>query len=401
MNEPVRILMIDDDEEDYIITRDIVSQIDHYSYTLDWCDNYFAGIKKILTQHHDVYLVDYQLGPNNGLDLVSEAISRGCEAPLILLTAKNDIEIDKAAMKAGASDYLLKGRITPRNLESSIRYSIQQAKTLREIKILNTELENRVKARTLVLEEAVAELNIAKNELNIALQKEKDLNDLKSRFVTMASHEFRTPLATILSSLNLLSKYKENGEVEKQGKHIERIHSSVVHMTDILNDILSISKLEEGKTTACYEDFNVKEFVFSLVTELKQLMKKGQETAYMHSGNENIYLDKKVLKNILFNLVSNAIKFSPEGKKIEIYSEVNGINFVLRVKDYGIGISEEDQQHLFERFFRGQNVINIQGTGLGLNIVTKYVEMLDGEIGFKSGLEKGTEFIITLPHHKK
>lgn len=268
----------------------------------------------------------------------------------------------------------------------------------KELELLNSDLEKRVKERTMILEEAIRELNHTKEELNDALLKEKELNDLKSRFVSMASHEFRTPLATILSSLSLATKYSEKGDKENQAKHINRIKTSIGNLTDILNDFLSISKFEEGKISASLEKLNIKDFVSDILKEVQPIAKEGQMIKYTHTGNQEITSDKKFLKHILLNLFSNAIKFSPEGKSIELKTEASNTHFNLSVKDSGIGISEEDQKHLFERFFRAHNASNIQGTGLGLNIVSKYVEMLDGTIQFESALHKGTTFIIKLPN---
>lgn len=266
-----------------------------------------------------------------------------------------------------------------------------------ELERLNISLEKRVRERTLVLEEAIAELNNTKEELNESLQKEKELNDLKSRFVSMASHEFRTPLATILSSLSLSTKYSEIGDKENQQKHIGRIKGSIGNLTDILNDFLSISKMEEGKITVAPENFNIREFTDEVVKEMQSLAKQGQTINFSHSGETKVYFDRKALRHILFNLISNAIKFSPEEKHIDVSVKNTGSEMTIRVKDSGIGISEEDQKHLFERFFRAHNATNIQGTGLGLNIVAKYAEMLGGEVKCMSALGKGTEFTIQLP----
>ena len=264
-----------------------------------------------------------------------------------------------------------------------------------KLKNYSLELETQVEKRTMIMKEAIQELEKTRDELNKALGKEKELNEMKTRFVSMASHEFRTPLATILSSLSLVAKYAEQGEKEKQSKHMSRIKTSITHLTDILNDMLSVSKLEEGAITISRENFNIKEFIIDLIKEMRLVCKTGQTINYNHTGSETeIYLDKKILRHILFNLASNAIKFSPENKEIEISSQVDKNRIVLSVKDSGIGISKEDQKHLFQRFFRGQNASNIQGTGLGLNIVSKYVETLDGTVECESELEQGTIFKI-------
>jgi PAS domain S-box-containing protein len=264
------------------------------------------------------------------------------------------------------------------------------------LKNYSSELEKQVEQRTFIMREAIEELEKTKDELNKALEKEKELGELKSRFVSMASHEFRTPLATVLSSLSLVAKYGEQGEKEKQNKHIARIKTSITHLTDILNDMLSISKLEEGAVSVSRESFNLTEFVTALVQEMRVLCVNSQSLVYHPKGTEReVYLDKKVLRHILFNLISNAIKFSPSDKEITIESEINDKNIHISIKDQGIGISKEDQKHLFERFFRGANATNIQGTGLGLNIVAKYVEIMDGAIECNSTLEQGTTFTIT------
>jgi PAS domain S-box-containing protein len=264
-----------------------------------------------------------------------------------------------------------------------------------KLKNYSSELEKQVRNRTLILEEAIQELEKTKKDLHDSLEKEKELGELKSRFVSMASHEFRTPLATILSSLSLVTKYGEMDDKEKQQKHISRIKTSINNLTDILNDFLSASKLEEGRVENNPVELDVKQFVSATISEMQTLVKDGQRILYNHIGDEKFSLDPKHFKNILFNLVSNAIKFSGEGKPINVTTERKNDFLVLSVKDEGIGISAADQEHLFERFFRGHNASYIQGTGLGLNIVAKYVEVLNGHIEFTSEENKGTTFTLT------
>lgn len=398
MQKEIKILMVDDDEEDFIIVRDVVGEIKHYKYTIEHAASFEEGIKAINEGKHDICLVDYHLGAKTGLELIEKLIDNGCKQPLILLTGQNNIEVDMKAMNAGASDYLVKGSITSQTLESSIRYSIAHAEHLKNIKNLNSELEKRVEDRTLMLREAIFELENNKKEISIALKKEKELNDLKSRFVSMASHEFRTPLSTILSSVALISKYNTLETEEKRQKHIERVKASVNHLTEILNDLLSLSKLEEGVLKCNPTIFDLINFSEDIVQDMQALSKDGQIIVYKHIGKErNVNLDLRFLKNIFINLLSNAIKFSAEGKQIDLTTEINKSEIVIIVKDAGIGIEKEDQEKLFKRFFRGQNVTNIEGTGLGLNIVTKYIELMNGLIKFDSKVGKGTTFIIKLP----
>lgn len=266
-----------------------------------------------------------------------------------------------------------------------------------KIKRVNAELELKVEKRTKILKETLHELEASKDELSIALEREKDLNDMKSRFVTMASHEFRTPLSTILSSAALIGKYKNTEEEEKRHKHVDRIKSAVTNMTLILNDFLSAGKLEEGKINLNLSSINIPNHVNESISELSNFLKKGQVVNYNHEGNENFISDKQFLKNIIINLVSNSSKFSPENKSIDVTTINSNSELQIIVKDYGMGIPVDEQKNLFERFFRAKNALNIQGTGLGLSIVAVYVEVLKGTIKFESEINKGTIFYINLP----
>ena len=267
-----------------------------------------------------------------------------------------------------------------------------------EIRKLNASLEEKVANRTEELQKTLIELQASKDSLTKSLEKEKEVNDLKSRFVSMASHEFRTPLSTILSSVSLLAKYETTEDQPKRDKHIDRIKSSVKTLTDILNEFLSLGKIEEGKVDVNFENFDLTLFMQGVVNEMSVLLKNGQELIL--EGDENItcYSDASLLKHVLINLVSNAIKFSPENAKIIISTMNQKENIQIKVIDQGIGIPEKDQVHLFERFFRATNVTNIQGTGLGLHIVGRYIDLLKGNITYQSQLENGSVFCIELPN---
>lgn len=265
------------------------------------------------------------------------------------------------------------------------------------IKNYSSELEKQVKNRTLILEEAIQELERTKKDLHAALNKEKELNELKSRFVSMASHEFRTPLTTMMSSLSLVTKYGEQNDKENQSKHVQKIKTSINHLTDILNDFLSVSRLEEGKVENMPEELNIRSYIAEVISDMKVMASNGQVMQQAHSGNDSAQVDVKLLRNVLFNLISNALKFSPAGGTVEIASHVSNSALKITVKDHGIGISEADQQHLFQRFFRGHNATHIQGTGLGLNIVARYIELMHASIHFESKENQGTTFSVIIP----
>lgn len=251
-------------------------------------------------------------------------------------------------------------------------------------------LEEKVRIRT-------AELRSSEQMLKESLSKEIELNEMKSRFVSMASHEFRTPLSSILSSASLIQMYLEKGIPEKQFKHIQRIQSSVNNLTAILNDFLSLEKLESGNIEATLITINFQLFLQEVREEMTPLIGKDRTVDFQHSGKEEAVIDVHLMKNIFFNLLSNAIKYSPKDKPIEVHSSCETDALHVRVKDYGIGIPENDQKHLFSRFFRATNSSNIQGTGLGLNIVKRYLDLMSGTIAFESQEGVGTTFMITIP----
>jgi signal transduction histidine kinase len=270
--------------------------------------------------------------------------------------------------------------------------SLRRAAEL-DLQRTNAELEERVELRT-------AELKRAEESVREALEAEKELNALKSRFVSMASHEFRTPLSTIMSSVDLIARYSAGPQLEKVERHVAKVRGKVRELITMLNDFLSLDKLEQGMVKCTPQEVDVVHLCIELVEELRSLCKPGQEIDYDHEGNERTLLqDRQMLAHVLSNLVSNAIKYSPEEKRISLTTRMEGGRLFVEVKDEGIGIPMEDQQHLFERFFRASNAFTVQGTGLGLNIVRKYLDLMGGTIGFTSETGKGTTFTAQLPQH--
>ncbi len=235
----------------------------------------------------------------------------------------------------------------------------------------------------------------AEEKIKKALAKEIELNKMKSNFVTLASHEFRTPLTAILSSAVLLEKYSLEGDAQRAEKHMGRIKSSVSNLTLILDEFLSVSKIEEEKISAMLEKIDLKEYLNAVFLSLKGSAKPAQKICYSHSGESLVWTDPVLVRNIVTNLVSNAIKYSEDGTNILVSSSVNG-QIRISVKDFGIGIPKEDQKNLFNRFYRAANAGNVQGTGLGLHITKHYVEMLHGSIHVNSELGKGSEFEVIL-----
>lgn len=250
-------------------------------------------------------------------------------------------------------------------------------------RMMNEELEHLVRHRT--------------TELYEALEREKEMNEMKSRFVSMASHEFRTPLSIVLSSTTLIEQYGVGEQDEKIRKHLLRIKSSVSNLTNILNDFLSLDRLEQGNVVTEQETFDIDEFMNEVMEDVHVLRKNGQVISLFHEGNNLVDLDRKKLRYILVNLLSNSVKYSPVDSEVKVICQNTDNLVVITVADQGIGIPEEEQKYLYNKFFRAKNTGNIQGTGLGLTIVKRYVELMHGKIHFSSAAGVGTTFTIELP----
>jgi signal transduction histidine kinase len=235
--------------------------------------------------------------------------------------------------------------------------------------------------------------------LVLALEKERELGELKSRFVTMASHEFRTPLTAILSSTFLLENYTAEDFDKEKTVHTNRIKRSVNNLTVILNEFLSLEKLEENKVKVVNSDINVPEFINDLIWEMEVVRKDDQMVRYEHRSQKTILpLDHHLFGSIVTNLISNSLKYSGRGATVEIFSEIKEDAVSVVVTDPGIGIPVNEHRHIFGRFYRASNATNFEGTGLGLHIVQKYVHLLKGTIGFESAENRGTTFTVWLPN---
>jgi len=267
-----------------------------------------------------------------------------------------------------------------------------------QLKEYAAHLEELVEERTLSLKESMYELLMAKEEVSQSLEKEKELGQLKSRFVSMASHEFRTPLSSIQLSAVLIEKYAQEFNSPNISKHIAKIKMSVGNLTSILNDFLSLERLEAGKIEPVFEPFDLVKFAEEITEEMQLVAKQNQNIIYQHTGIVSAFnTDQSLLRNCIINLISNAIKYSGENTFIEFNTEITGKKLTVVVKDNGIGIPDTDQKHLFEAFFRAHNTGNIPGTGLGLNIVARYVRLLGGDIKFESKVNQGTLFTLSFP----
>jgi len=290
---------------------------------------------------------------------------------------------------------------TRKNEEELVIQKEELERLTKEVMLNNQALEKKVENSTLILPEALQKLEKTITELKEANEKEKELGRLKSQFVSMASHEFRSPLSTILSSIDLIKKYNSPADEENRNRHIVKIQQGVKDLTYIMDNFLSLGKLEEGSVKVNFESIGKQDLMNHLEEiriEMILASRKEQRIDLIFKLQQNLFnVDRKLLRNIMLNLISNAIKYSPEKSMINILCSDETSGLEISVRDEGIGISVEEQEHLFERFFRAGNALNIQGTGLGLHIIKKYLDLMGGDIRLTSKLNEGTLITIYIP----
>ncbi|MEZ0611743.1 sensor histidine kinase [Fibrella sp. WM1] len=256
----------------------------------------------------------------------------------------------------------------------------------------------RIRAELAACEQTRFQSQQNERERSHLLAQERELNELKSNFVTLASHEFRTPMGTILSSASLIGRYNSPDDAEKRERHVQRIKLAVNSLTGLLNDFLSLSQMEKETLYGNPLPVNILLFCHELIDDINAVIKPGQLVVYRHlEGPTTVSIDGQMIKNILINLLINASKYSAEGKQIELKTAVDDTQLIITVSDHGIGIPDVDKDNLFISFFRARNAAQVEGTGLGLYIVKRYVDLLDGAISFTSELDSGTTFTVQLP----
>ena len=243
----------------------------------------------------------------------------------------------------------------------------------------------------------ITEIKEHERQIQLALSKSEELNEMKSRFITMASHEFRTPLTVILSSANLAEQNAKSGKEDKMKKHLDRIRLTINELTIMLDEFLSLENIENGGVEILYSTFNLQDLCHEIIEDSAILMKDEQSINYKHLGEKNISADLKIIQNIIIYLLSNASKFSTKNQAIDFSTEVKNNKVTIIITDHGIGIPKNEQKNIFTRFFRAKNAVNIKGAGLKLHIVKRYLELINGTIDFTSEVNKGSTFRIQFP----
>lgn len=354
-------------EDEIIIAMDIRNSLRSMGYEVPAiASSGEKALEKVAEFHPDLVLMDIILkGEMDGVE-TAKKIWTSYNIPVVYLTAHSDVYTLNRAKATGPFGYVVKP-FEMRDLHTTIDIAIARSQ--------------------------------AEAEMRKAIEKEKELSELKMRFVTMVSHEFRTPLSTILFSAGLLEKYRDRWSEEKKNTHLERIQTAVLHMTKLLEDVLLIGKGEAEKIEFKPESIDLENFCLEIVEEeqersLNKLQIRLKTTDWKFT---EVCMDEKLLRHIFSNLISNAVKYSQTDSVVEFELASQDGAACFRIQDQGIGIPVADQEHLFEMFHRGTNVGTIPGTGLGLAIVKRAVDLHGGEITVESEEGVGSTFTIKLP----
>ena len=399
MNETaIPVLMIDDDEDDALLQRGLLAGVSAAFYRVDWAASYEAGLERLCEDRHAICLLDYHLGARNGIELLAEARRRQCRMPVIMLTGLGDEEVDRAAMAAGALDYLSKGELTAALLERSIRYGLQQAGTLAALRQAQENLERKVEERT-------AALAASEEALRQANERLIEADRRKNEFLAMLAHELRNPLAPIRNAVQVMRlSAAADPRMQRQRDIVDR---QVAHMARLLDDLLDVNRITRGKIELKRERLDLRLVAEQAAESMRSLIEDRQQQFFFQRPSAPLPIDGDPtrLEQVVRNLLHNANKYTePEGciwlmVGVEADGACEGCA-VVRVCDSGNGIAPELMRHIFEPFVQAeQSLARTQGgLGIGLSMVKTLVEMHGGRVEAHSpGLGQGSEFIIYLP----
>lgn len=308
-------------------------------------------------------------------------------------------------LEAGLNPFVLHGHKYVMALITDITVLRDQEQQIID---LNEHLEEKIEERTSslikvikLLQQEVAIRLASENNANEALKREQDLNELKTRFLSLVSHEFKTPISGILTSATLIAKYTTTDQQEKREKHLDTIKAKVKYLNTIIDDFLSLERIDTGKTFYNITSFPLSKVLNEVIYDANMYLKDGQRVNYPHNADDvMVSFDEKTLELSLSNLIHNAIKYSGENSTINILVKQNDQLLTISIIDEGIGIPANEQPFVFDRYFRAQNVLSNPGTGIGLNIVQNHLKNLGGTVGFTSELGKGSTFTINIPMDK-
>jgi signal transduction histidine kinase len=385
-DDPIRVLLVDDDRDDFILTRDILQDIPGRHYTLDWTSGYAESLEAICRGDHDVYLIDYRLGERDGLSLWREALDRNCTGPMILLTGVGEMELDLAAMQAGAAGYLEKAHLEPVRLERSIRYACQKKRD-------EAELEQKVAERTRELEQEIAVRRRAEEALRLADRR-------KDEFLATLAHELRNPLVPIRNALGILQL--PGGTTKTQQSALEVLNRQIAVMVRLINDLLEMARIARGKLQLDCEPLSLSDVLQAALEVSQPLLDRANVTLTTRIPNDLPALvgDRIRLAQVFANLLNNAAKYTERGGKAELTVTREGKQIVVRVRDTGVGIPADLLPHIFEMFSQVDRSLDRSqgGLGIGLALVRNLIELHGGTVSAHSdGPGTGTEITVYLP----
>jgi signal transduction histidine kinase len=390
----VRVLLVEDDEDDYFLTRDLLSEIQGQPFLLEWVKDYDTALEAMGRNGHDAYLLDYRLGQRNGLELLRGARAGGCRGPIILLTGQGEREVDIEAMRAGAADFLMKGRIDAALLERSLRYAIERQRDREALRQAHDHLEERVQVRTAALERA----NEALREREEAL---REAHRRKDEFLAMLAHELRNPLAPLSNALHVLGQRGGADPAFRQGR--EMMERQVRHLARIVDDLLDVSRIMRGRVQLRPERLDLARLVRTAALDHRSIFQQAGLGLDVDVPELPVWVmgDPIRLAQVLSNLLHNAAKFTSSGGQVSIRLAVaGGYKAEIAVRDTGIGVEPEMLPRLFETFAQADRSLDRSkgGLGLGLALVKGLVELHGGRVHAASaGPGCGAEFAIRLP----
>ena len=378
-DEKTTILIVDDNPENLDVLFDLLSG---KGFELLFAIDGASALQRAEIAELDLILLDIMMPGMDGFEVCRrlQANAATCRIPIVFMTALTDTANKIKGFEAGAVDYITKP-IEAEEVLVRVNTHLKMQRLQHELHVKN------------------ANLQAVNTDLQATLEREKELNALKSRFVSIASHEFRSPLALIQLAASVLKRYRDRMSEEKKVKHLNVIEGAVEEMTGILNNVLMLTKIEAGSVQFSPEPLDIEEFCQPILDKFT-LMSAATHTIAFSGNGERVQAvaDPQLLQSILSNLLSNALKYSPDGGRIQVNLSRNATAFELSVQDQGLGISQEDQQHLFTAFQRGKNVGDIKGSGLGLSIVKQFVDLHGGTITVASEVQQGSTFTVTLPY---
>ncbi|HEY9730242.1 MAG TPA: hybrid sensor histidine kinase/response regulator [Chroococcales cyanobacterium] len=369
----IRALLVEDSPSDAELFQRVFLRAAAGKWNLAHVERLSEAVEVCRDRTFDVALLDLRLPDSDGLDTVAQFCTAIPDVPVIILTVYDDEELARQAMSKGAQDYLVKDKVTIQLLRRTICYTIERAQILKRLK----------DSEAAILQ---------------SLYQERELNQLKSTFISMVSHEFRNPLTTLGLTSHLLQDLDEQLVPEKKAKYFEQMNTTIHKMTQLLDEVMLLGKTEVGQWPCEPIALNLENFCRELTESMQLGDNNRHQIIFNCQGNcSQVEMDECLLQHILTNILSNALKYSPQGKEVRFDLICQNYTVIFRIQDQGIGIPEQERYRLFETFSRCSNVGRIEGTGLGLAIVKRYVDSYGGQIQIDSELNVGTTVTVSLP----